>query len=99
MCSSDLLIEGGSSILTKITGTGDMLSVLCGALSNVTDPLTAALSASYSWKVIGKLVKESSAGLGQAHRQLFDYASQIEQITKIQHTVTIHESGGRKHVN
>src|SRR5699024_5385664 len=57
------LIEGGSSILTKVTGTGDMLSVLCGALSNVTGPLTTALSASYRWKVIGKRVKESSAGL------------------------------------
>lgn len=93
------LIEGGSSILTKITGTGDMLSILCGALSNVTDSLIAALGASYSWKVIGKLVKENSTGLGQAHRQLFDYASQIEQITKIQHTVTIHDLGGRKHDN
>lgn len=82
-------IEGGSSILTQITGTGDMLSVLCGALAHVTSPIQAALYASYTWKVIGERVQESAQGLGQAHMQLFDYASHMDLLLEKTHHVTV----------
>ncbi|MBZ6527194.1 hydroxyethylthiazole kinase [Aerococcaceae bacterium DSM 111021] len=91
------LIKGGSSLLTRLTGTGDMLSVLCGALSYITDPLTAATCASFTWKIIGELVNDTASGLGQAHMQLFDYASQMEQLTNKNHNVSIEEVGGKTH--
>lgn len=90
---SHYIIKGGSPRLKQITGTGDMLSVLCGALTHVTDPLTAAIHASYTWKLIGEFALKEPNGLGQAHIALFDYAGQIDQLNTNKHTVSIHPGG------
>lgn len=86
-------IHGGSPRFKQITGTGDMLSVLCGAFATVTTPILAAVYAAYIWKVIGEAALKESNGLGQARISLFDYAENMKQLIKETNTVTVHSGG------
>lgn len=75
-------LTGGSPRLRRITGAGCMLSVLCGALSTLTDPLTAAINASFGWKVCARRAEEQigpSGGLGALHMALLDQAEALGQ--------------------
>lgn len=75
-------LTGGSPRLRQITGAGCMLSVLCGALSCVADPLTAALHASWGWKVCARRAQEqvgAHGGLGALHMALLDQAGWLAQ--------------------
>ncbi len=72
------LIPGGSSRMTRITGAGCMLSVLCGAFAAVTaDPVEAAVLASLFWKLCAQCADREAGGRGTGsfHTALFDAAS------------------------
>ena len=73
-------IPGGSSRVTAVTGSGCMLSALCGAFLAVSDePLHAAAAASAFWKRCSEQVEERCAGsgMGMYHMALIDAASQL----------------------
>ncbi len=60
-----LRISGGSDEMTRVTGTGCMLSVLCGAFLAVEpDCVLAATLASSFWKLCSGIAQERSAGRG-----------------------------------
>lgn len=58
-------VSGGSGQTTSVTGTGCMLSVLCGVFSAVEpEPLSAALLASAFWKTCARRAEERAGGRG-----------------------------------
>lgn len=58
-------LAGGSSLMASVTGTGCMLSVLCGVFAAVEpDPLQAAALASAFWKICSRRAEEAAAGRG-----------------------------------
>jgi hydroxyethylthiazole kinase len=60
-------ISGGSSRMAQVTGTGCMLSVLCGVFAAVEpDMLSAAALASAFWKVCSQQAETAAAGKGPA---------------------------------
>ncbi|MGM9538992.1 MAG: hydroxyethylthiazole kinase [Candidatus Onthomonas sp.] len=75
-----VVLTGGSPRLRRITGAGCMLSVLCGALAALTDPMTAAVNASWGWKACARRAEEQIrplGGLGQLHMALMDQAGAL----------------------
>ena len=73
-----LRIPGGSPRITSVTGSGCMLSALCGAfLAASDDPLHAAAAASAFWKRCSEQAETRSAGFGMGsfHMALIDAAS------------------------
>lgn len=87
--STAYTITGGHKRMQQITGTGCMLSVISGAMSTTADPVTAAVNASYAWKVCAELAGEANKGIGQMRVRLFDYAEQIPDLFKKDHQVFI----------
>lgn len=84
--SAVYLIENGSPLMAKITGTGCMLTCIAGVYLAVSEPLTAALLATVSLGIAGELAaapegQESSSasrkkiGLGTYHIRLLDELS------------------------
>ena len=76
--SEILRIPGGSPRVTAVTGSGCMLSALCGAFLAVSDdPLHAAAAASRFWKACSEQAEARSAGsgMGSFHMALIDAAS------------------------
>lgn len=76
--SEAVSISGGSDRIGAITGTGDMLSVLCGAFSAVEpDTLQAAALAAAFWKLCAERAETAAAGhgIGEFRIRLFDAAS------------------------
>ena len=64
-------VSGGSERIGLVTGTGDMLSVLCGAFAAVEqDPLTAAALASAFWKLCAERAETASADKGPGEFRL-----------------------------
>jgi hydroxyethylthiazole kinase len=58
-------VTGGSDQMSKITGTGCMLSVLCGAFSAVEpDPGNAAALAAVFWKLCSQRAEQAANGKG-----------------------------------
>lgn len=58
-------ISGGSPLMTAVTGTGCMLSALCGVFAAVEpDPLAAAALASAFWKTCARRAEEHAGGHG-----------------------------------
>lgn len=75
-----LCISGGSDEMTRVTGTGCMLSVLCGAFATVEpDFVLAAALASSLWKLCSRMAQERSAGSGTGSFRvaLLDAASRM----------------------
>ncbi len=73
-------IPGGSPRTAAVTGSGCMLSALCGAfLAASDDPLQAAAAASRFWKTCAELAERScgGAGMGSFHMALIDAASML----------------------
>lgn len=90
------VISGGTDLITKITGGGDMLTAICAALLSVTNSsFEAAKCAAYFWKVIGYLGSEKSSGLGDLHQELFNIAGDITTIDGESHNVKIIEEASR----
>ena len=76
--SEVLRIPGGSPRITAVTGSGCMLSALCGAFLAVSDdPLHAAAAASAFWKRCSEQAEARCAGsgMGSFHMALIDAAS------------------------
>lgn len=67
-------VAGGSDLMSRLTGTGCMLSVLCGAFAAVSEPLTAAVTAAAFWKVCSQEAETAAAGRGPGsfHMALLD---------------------------
>ena len=58
-------VTGGSDLMSKVTGTGCMLSVLCGVFAAVEpDRLSAAVLASAFWKVCSHRAELAVGGKG-----------------------------------
>ena len=58
-------LPGGSDLMAFVTGTGCMLSVLCGVFAAVEpEPMKAAVLASAFWKVCSRRAQENAAGRG-----------------------------------
>lgn len=71
-------ISGGSPQMRRITGTGCMLSVLCGAFAAVEpNAAQAAVLASAFWKVCAGAAEQHSGGLGSFHMALLDTAGTL----------------------
>ena len=58
------VIRGGSQAMGLITGTGCMLSVLCGAFAAVAEPEEAAVLASAFWKCCSARAQAQAGGRG-----------------------------------
>ena len=73
-------ISGGSARMTQVTGTGCMLSVLCGVFAAVEpDILTAAATAAAFWKVCSRRAEALAGcrGPGSFRSALFDAAGTL----------------------
>ncbi|MCI8398527.1 MAG: hydroxyethylthiazole kinase [Oscillibacter sp.] len=71
-------VSGGSELMTRITGTGCMLSVLCGVFSAAEEaPLDAALLASIFWKICAEKAAEASRAPGSFRVALMDAAGTL----------------------
>ena len=58
-------VSGGSSLMSSVTGTGCMLSALCGVFAAVEpDALHAAVLASAFWKVCSQRAEQAAGGKG-----------------------------------
>ncbi|WP_417044214.1 hydroxyethylthiazole kinase [Dysosmobacter sp.] len=58
-------LPGGSDLMSSVTGTGCMLSVLCGVFAAVEpEPVKAAMLASAFWKTCSRRAEEAAAGKG-----------------------------------
>lgn len=58
-------VSGGSALMTRVTGTGCMLSVLCGVFAAVEpDILAAAVAAAAFWKVCSRRAEALAEGRG-----------------------------------
>ncbi len=58
------VVSGGSALMPLITGSGCMLSAVCGAFAAVEDAFSAALDASLQWKRCSELAEQACAGRG-----------------------------------
>lgn len=73
-----LCVSGGSPRMVQVTGTGCMLSALCGVFAAVeADPFSAAALAAAFWKVCSARAERSSAGPGSFRIALFDEAARL----------------------
>jgi hydroxyethylthiazole kinase len=71
-------VTGGSPLMARVTGTGCMLSVLCGAFAAVEkDACAAAALAAVFWKLCAAEAARSAAGPGSFRPELFDAASSL----------------------
>lgn len=73
-------VSGGSAQMTRVTGTGCMLSVLCGVFAAVEpDALRAAVAAAAFWKVCARLAEERAGnrGPGSFRAALLDAAGTL----------------------
>lgn len=73
-------VSGGSEWMSRVTGTGCMLSVLCGVFAAVEpDPVSAAALASAFWKVCSQRAERQAGerGPGSFHTALLDAAGTL----------------------
>lgn len=86
------MVSGGSPRMTQITGTGCMLSVLCGVFAAVEpDIAAAAAAASAFWKSCSRRAERLSRGPGGFRAALLDAAGTLTEedrevrIQRLQH--------------
>ena len=71
-------VAGGSGRMGQVTGTGCMLSVLCGAFAAVEpEGVRAALLAAAFWKVCARRAEKGAAGPGSFRTALMDAAGTL----------------------
>ena len=88
-------ISGGSERICRITGAGDMLSVLCAAFTAVEqDAAMAAAQAAVFWKCCAEYAETVAAdqGIGSFHFALLDAAESVrpEQLQKEGRMIQLH---------
>ena len=74
------MVSGGSNLMSYVTGTGCMLSVLCGAFAAVEpDPTAAAVLAAAFWKVCSQQAEREAGnkGPGSFRTALMDAAYRL----------------------
>jgi hydroxyethylthiazole kinase len=71
---STCCIAGGAPLMSRITGSGDMLSCLCGAFAAVADAFTAAVTASAFWKLCAERAAAAASAPGRFRAALIDNA-------------------------
>jgi len=77
-----LCIENGHALLTRITGTGCMVSGIVAACAAVEgDPLYAAAAALLAFGVAGELATATATGPGSLRAALFDALFNLDQAT------------------
>ena len=80
-------VRGGSAFAPLVTGSGCMLSALCGAFAAVTDDMfAAALTASRYWKLCGALAERlcSARGPGAFRAALMDAAWSLKDSSRLE---------------
>lgn len=71
-------VTGGSPRMAQVTGTGCMLSALCGVFAAVgPDTVTAAVTAAAFWKVCARRAEEWARGSGSFRAALLDAAGTL----------------------
>ncbi len=73
-------VSGGSNLTSRVTGCGDMLSVLCGAFAAVEpDSLSAAVLAAAFWKCCAERaeIETENRGIGSFRFALFSVAEAV----------------------
>lgn len=60
--------------MSRITGSGDMFSCLCGAFAAVADAFTAAVTASAFWKLCAERAAAAASAPGRFRAALIDNA-------------------------
>lgn len=73
-------VSGGSGWMSRVTGTGCMLSVLCGVFAAVEpEPMAAAALAAAFWKVCSQKAERAAGnrGPGSFHTALLDAAGML----------------------
>ncbi|MCI5648305.1 MAG: hydroxyethylthiazole kinase [Fusicatenibacter sp.] len=70
-------VQNGTSALSKVTGTGCMLTCITGVYLSVSDPLTASLLAAVTLGIAGEITDDSH-GLGTYHIGLIDSLSLMD---------------------
>ncbi|MCI9003025.1 MAG: hypothetical protein HFG03_09380 [Oscillibacter sp.] len=74
-------VSGGSPLMTQVTGTGCMLSVLCGAFAAVEpDVLTAAVTAAAFWKCCSRRAEADCQGPGSFRTTLLNAAGTLTAV-------------------
>jgi hydroxyethylthiazole kinase len=78
-------IENGDELMTKITGSGCMLTTVVGSFAAVTDPLSAAIIGSLSMAIAGQLAAkttyDNNQGTGSFRTYLIDELSKMNPET------------------
>lgn len=82
-------IGNGKPIMSKITGSGCMLTCVIGSFASVTDPLEAAVTGTLSVDIAGELayqkVKRNNEGSGSFRTYLIDELYKMDKETIIKH--------------
>ena len=76
------LIQGGASLMARVTGTGCMTSALVGAFAGAgEDPFTAASAALAAMGIAGQIAfaKAGDAGCGSFHMALLDAVGKLNE--------------------
>lgn len=75
--------ENGDPIMTKITGSGCMLSSIVGSFCGANEALIAGLSAAIAMGIAGeeagKIIKKENSGTGTFRVKLIDYLYKIDE--------------------
>lgn len=84
-------IYNGHELLSRCTGTGCMLNVLCASYTSISDPLSAAVFATTLLGIAAEKSYEYAKTPGQFHIALFDWLyalakADIKQLEKIEET-------------
>ncbi len=78
-------IKNGDAMLCDVTGTGCMLSALCGAMCGTGETLNGTLAATVMVGLAGEMAHENvfanNAGIGTFHVKLLDYIYNIDAET------------------
>ncbi len=74
---STCCIAGGTPLTSRITGSGDMLSCLCGAFATVAYPFAATVTASVFWKLCAERAAAAASAPGSFRVALINNADAI----------------------
>ncbi len=71
-------VENGTPMLSRVTGTGCMLTAITGAFAAVTEPLEAAISSLAVFGIAAEKAEEESRYPGSFHVSLYDWLYRID---------------------
>ena len=82
--------EGGSEMMTRVTGSGCSLGGVMAVYACVTDPFTAALTGALVYNLAGERAEKKAEGPGTFYAKFLDelYLAKAEEIASCSFTVT-----------